>query len=54
MGYHTPSGGESWNTKLNAFLGIVWISIPKCYGWKSILFQTDNMMRYRLSDPVVI
>jgi hypothetical protein len=24
---------------INGFLGIVWISIPKCYGWKSIPLQ---------------
>jgi hypothetical protein len=32
----------------NGFLGIVWISIPKCYGWKSIPFQIDNWYAFMI------
>jgi hypothetical protein len=42
-GYHTPPRGGPWHHGIqNGFLCIVWISIPKCYGWKSIPFQTDQ------------
>jgi hypothetical protein len=39
MGYHTPSRGD--HGIQNGFLGIVWISIQKCHGWKYTHFQTD-------------
>jgi hypothetical protein len=39
MGYHTPSRGWSWDTKWFCGRSTVWISIPKCYGWKSIHYQ---------------
>jgi hypothetical protein len=45
MGCHTPSNAEGDYAMQNGFLGIVWISIPKCYGWKSLTFQTAYRRR---------